>query len=107
VGDEERTAKLGQLLQRLSEVTARKAALLSEARELAHSIGEARKALGNPFFYSGATHGRPENADKTVAKYTGNKSQQPTLRLFGHLAEVQREVRTLREQLHELGHEVQ
>ena len=92
-----------RLLQRFSEATARKAALVSEMKELAARIGEVREALGNPYFYSGGDYGRPENADESIARFTGYKSHQPTLRLVRSLRDTDRELRTLREQLRELG----
>jgi hypothetical protein len=103
VGDQERTAKVEQLLLRFSEATARQAALMSEMRAFAAKIGEVRAELGNPFFYSGARHGRPQNADKTVEKYTGYKSHEPGLTLLLGFRDVNRELTTLREQVRELG----
>jgi hypothetical protein len=103
VSDEERTAKVDRLLRSVSEATARKAALMSEMQEVAARIGEVREALGNPFFYSGANHGRPENADKSIAKYTGYKSHEPGLRLIQGLHDANLALTTLREELRELG----
>jgi hypothetical protein len=103
VGEEERASRIERLLQRFSDATARKAALLSEAQEFAARIGEIREALGNPFFYSGANYGRPENADESIAKFTGYKSHEPGLRLVRGLSDANRELSTLREQLRELG----
>jgi len=106
VADEERTAQIDRLLRSLSEATARKAALMSEWQEFEARIGEIREALGNPFFYSGADHGRPENADKSIAKYSGYKSHEPGLRLARALYNADRELSTLRERLRELGRSV-
>jgi hypothetical protein len=103
VGDEERTAKVDRLLRSFSEATARKASLMSEMQEFAARIGEVRKSLGNPFFYSGANHGRPEKADKSIAKYSGYKSHEPALRLIQGLHDTNLELSTFREQLRELG----
>jgi hypothetical protein len=103
VGDEEQSAKIDRLLRRFSEATERRAALVSEAQEFAARIGEVRKELGNPFFYSGGNYGRPENADESIANYTGYKSHEPGLRLVRNLNEANRELNTLREQLRELG----
>jgi hypothetical protein len=59
---------------RLSEATTRKTALVSEAKEFAARIDEIRAGFGNPYFYSGANHGRPRNADKSAANYSGFNS---------------------------------
>jgi len=103
VGDEERAATIDRLLQRFSEASARKATLVSEAKEFAARIGEVREALGNPYFYSGGNYGRPENADESIAKFSGYKSHEPGLRLVRRLNDVNLELSTLREQLRELG----
>jgi hypothetical protein len=103
VGDDEQTAKVERILGRFSEATARKAAIMSQMEELAARIGAVREALGNPFFYSGANHGRPENADKSIAKYSGYKSHEPALRLVQGLHDTNLELSILREQLRELG----
>jgi len=94
---------IDRLLQRYSEATSRKAALESEMKELAAKIGEVREALGNPYFYSGGNYGRPENADESVARFTGYKSHEPALRLARSLHDADRELRTLKEHLRELG----
>jgi hypothetical protein len=123
VGDEER-ARIDRLLRRFSEAAERTAALMSEAQRFAVRIGELREALGNPFFYSGGNYDRPENADESIANFTGYKSHEPALRLMRDLKEADftgykshepalrlmrdlkeadRELNDLREQLHELG----
>ena len=94
---------IDRLLQRFSEATARKAALVSDMNELAAKIGEVREALGNPYFYSGGNYGRPENADESIARFTGYKSHEPALRLTRSLHDADRELRSLKEQLRELG----
>ena len=101
--DEERAAKIERLQLKFSEATARRTALTSELQEVAAKIGEIRKALGNPFFYSGVKHGRPENADKSIVKYTGQKSHEAGLRLVGDLRGVDLELNALQQQLHDLG----
>lgn len=103
MGDEERAATIDRLLRRFSEATARKGALVSELQEFGARIGEVRVALGNPYFYSGGNYGRPENADESIARFSGYKSHEPGLRLVQGLNDVTRELRTLREQLRELG----
>jgi hypothetical protein len=107
MGDDERTAQIDRLLRSFSEATARKAALMSEAREFDARIGEVREALGNPFFYSGENWGRPENADESILNFTGYKSHGPGLWLVRRLQDVNRELSTLREQLRDLGHGVE
>ena len=100
---EERTVEIERLLREYSAATARKAALMSEAKEFAARIGETREKLGNPFFYSGGNYGRPENADESVANFTGYKSHEPGLRLARRLQDAERELNALRVQLQELG----
>jgi hypothetical protein len=77
VNDEERAARIEALLLRFSQATARKTVLKSEAEEFEARLGEIRAAFGNPYFYSGENHGRPENADDSVAKYSGYRAHEP------------------------------
>ena len=94
---------IDRLLQRYSEAVVRKADLMSEMKALAGRIGETREALGNPYFYSGGNYGRPENADESIARFTGYKSHEPALRLTRSLHDADRELRQLRELLGKLG----
>jgi hypothetical protein len=103
VVDDERDIEIARLLKRLAEATAREAALMSEVRELTARIPEIRAAFGNPYFYSGANHGRPENAQDSVEKYTGYTSHAVVLPTVLGLRDAQREARTIREQLRALG----
>ena len=80
-----------------------KAALVSEAQHFAAKIGEVRDKLGNPFFYSGGNYRRPENADESIANFTGYRSHEPGLRLVRAIKDVDRELNTLRAQLREMG----
>jgi hypothetical protein len=107
VDDDERAATIDRLLQRFSEASARRAAIVSEAKEFAARIGEVREALGNPYFYSGGNYGRPENADESIANFSGYQSHEPALRLVRRLRDADRELSTLREQLRELGVDVE
>jgi hypothetical protein len=107
MGDEERAAAIDQLRRRLSEATVRKAALVSEAEHLAARIGQVREALGNPYFYSGPAYDRPENADDSIARFTGYKSHEPALRLVRRIQAANLELKALREQLRELGASVE
>jgi hypothetical protein len=107
VEDDERDVEIDRLLKRLSETTAREAALMSEARELAARIPEIRAAFGNPYFYRGANHGRPENAQDSVGKYTGYTSHAVVLPTVLGLRDAHREARTIREQLRALGASVE
>ena len=99
-------ATIDHLLQEFSEASARRAAIVSEAKEFAARIGEVRAALGNPYFYSGGNYGRPENADETIANFTGYQSHEPALRLVHRLRDADRELSTLREHLLQLGVDV-
>ena len=101
--DEERQVTISDLRRRLSETTARKAAVEAELKELASRVPEIRETLGNPFFYSGKEHGRPENEDKSIAKYTGSKSHQPGLLLVFKYRDAERELTEILEQLRDLG----
>lgn len=105
--DEERKATIDRLLQKFAEATERRAALVSEAKEFAARIGDVREALGNPYFYSGGNYGRPENADESIANFTGYKSHEPGLRLAQRLNDANRELSTLREHLLQLGVDVE
>jgi hypothetical protein len=107
VDDEEPGVTIDRLRRRFSEASARRAAILSEAKEFAARIGDVREALGNPYFYSGGNYGRPENADESIANFTGYQSHEPALRLVHRLRDADREVSTLREQLQELGVDVE
>ena len=101
--DDERATQIEALQLRLSEVTARKIALASQAKEFEARLPEIRAAFGNPYFYSGVNHGRPENADESKANYTGFKAHEPGLRLALGFIDVDRELSTVREQLRALG----
>jgi hypothetical protein len=107
VDDDERKATIDRLLLRFSEAPARKAALVSDAKELAGRIGELREVLGNPYFYSGGNYARPENADESIAKFSGYKSHEPALRLAYALRDADRELSTLREHLRQSGVDVE
>jgi hypothetical protein len=107
VDEKQDAAKIDRLLQRFSETTARRADLVSEMKDLAAKTGEVREALGNPYFYSGGNYGRPENADESIARFTGYKSHEPALRLVRSLCDADRELRTVREQLRDFGVDVE
>jgi hypothetical protein len=99
----ERAAEIDRLRQCWSDATARQARLVSEGNAFAATIGEHRKKLGNPFFYSGKNHGRAENADESAAKYTGYKSHEAGLSLVRGFSDVRQELSALREKLRGLG----
>jgi hypothetical protein len=99
VDREERGQEIARLQRRLADLQARDTELESSCLEHAKSIREVRARLGNPFFYSGARHGRPENATKTVAKYTGEQSHGPGLALILERMAINRELKTIRDQL--------
>ena len=64
-------------------------------------IDDIRAAFGNPYFYSGGNHGRPEN--ESVANYTGFSSHDVMTPTWRGLKRVDRELRRLKEQLRGLG----
>src|SRR5262245_56156434 len=97
--NEERIREIEHLRSRLSELRAQKTALDSKQIEFSASLQDVRARLGNPFFYSGARHGRPENATKTVARYTGYKSHEPGLALLMERVGVAREMKAIRDRL--------
>jgi hypothetical protein len=101
--DEERAAKIEELKGRFSALMAYRAALESELKTFAANIGEIRKEQGNPFFYSGDRHGRPENAEKSIAKFSGQKAHERGLTPMLSFIEVSRELVALRAELRELG----
>ena len=78
--------------------------LLNRARELASSLGNVRAALGNPFYYGGQNWERPENADESVANFSGYRSHEPALRLIREIRRTDCEMDAIREQLRHLGH---
>ena len=103
MNDEERTVEIDRLLGRLSEAKKRKAVLVSEAQDFSAMIGDIRAAFGNPFFYSGGNHRRPENAEKSIANYTGSDSHEVVLPTVLGLVRVNQELDAIREQLRALG----
>ncbi|HYL17396.1 MAG TPA: hypothetical protein VEV20_01850 [Burkholderiales bacterium] len=100
--DEQHRWQVERLREEFAEVTARKTALLDHMREFAGHIHEVRAVLGNPFFYSGENWHRPENADESVANYTGYRSAEPGLRLLQSLRRIDRELHSIHEQLRAL-----
>ena len=96
--DDERAVEIERLLKELSEATVRRTALLAEAQEFAAMIHEIRAVFGNPFFYS-----HPENADESAAHYSGPSSHEVVEPTLLALRDVERELRTIRNQLLELG----
>jgi hypothetical protein len=99
VDHEERVQEIARLQQRLADLQRRDTELESTFLEHAKSIREIRARLGNPFFYSGGRHGHPENATKTVAKYTGYKSHEPGLAVVLERMAINRELKTIRDRL--------
>ena len=96
---EARVQEIARLQRRLADLQGRDTELESRLLEHAQSIRETRARLGNPFFYSGGRHGRPENATKTVAKYTAHKSQEPAVALILERMATNRELKTIRDRL--------
>jgi len=99
VDREERVQEIARLKRHLADLQERDAELESSLTEHAKSFREVRARLGNPFFYSGGRHGRPENATKTVANYTGYKSHGPGLALILERSAINREMKTIRDRL--------
>lgn len=103
MSDTERTAEIDALRRMFSDARVRRDALMSEAQHLAATIGDVREALGNPYFYSGPSYERPENADDSIARFTGYKSHEPAMRLVRSIQTADAELKALREQLTALG----
>ena len=101
--DSERAIEVERLLSRLSELTTRRSALVSEAQDFAAMIHDVRAAFGNPYFYSRANQGRSEHADESVANYTGFSSHDVVAPTVLGLRLADRELRKIREQLGGLG----
>jgi hypothetical protein len=99
VDHEERLLEIARLRRRLADLQERDTELESTALEHAKSIREVRARLGNPFFYSGGRHGRPENATQTVAKYTAYKSHEPGLAIVLERRAIIRQMKTIRDLL--------
>jgi len=91
-------SEVARLLKELSDGTARRAALLAEAEELAARVHEIRAAFGNPFFYS-----HPRNADESAANYSGTSSHEIVLPTLLAMRRVNRELGRIKDQLRELG----
>jgi hypothetical protein len=73
--------------------------LIADAERLTGWVAEARKALGNPYYYGGSSHGREENAEKSRDKFSGYASHEVGLRFAHDLRAIGRELKTLREEL--------
>ena len=101
--DGERAVEIDRLLERLSEATKQKAALVSEAEDFAAMIGQIRTAFGNPYFYSGGNRERPEHAEESRANYTGSNSHDLVLPTVLAIVRVDGELRAITQQLRTLG----
>jgi hypothetical protein len=99
VSDEKPDAATLNLLQRFAEVKRQEAELMSKAEAIVRWVAEARKALGNPFYYGGSRHGREGNAEKSKEKFSGYASHEVGLRFAHDLRAIGRELKTLREEL--------
>jgi hypothetical protein len=99
VDHEDRVQEIARLQRRLVDLQGQDTELESTLREHAKSIRGARACLGNPFFYSGPRHGRPENATKTVATYTGYKSHEPGVAMLLERMAINRELKAMRDRL--------
>jgi len=74
-----------------------------EAGQFDARLGEVRAVFGNPYFFSGPNHGRPENADESLARYTGYRAHEPGLRIALGFIDIERELSIVTEKLRELG----
>jgi hypothetical protein len=101
--DAERTIEIERLLKRRSELRAQKIALASEAQEFAGRIDEIRAVFGNPCFYSGANRERSDDADQSIANYTGFNSHDVLFPTVQGIIRAERELRRITEELCELG----
>ena len=110
MADEEQTPEVAHLLKQLAEALERLAALEAQLGELDTWVAPIRREFGNPFFYSGPTHARPENAQKSAAHYSGQASHEVAFQLVSpiivRLQEVTCEVIEIQRQLRRLGHEI-
>ena len=99
VDDNERALEIQRLLERLAEARKRRIALAAEAQEFVSRIDEIRAAFGNPYFYTGVNR----EPNESIANYSGFNSHDvlgPTVR---SIRVIERELRRIKEQLHELG----
>jgi hypothetical protein len=99
VDDNERALEIARLLEKLSEARRRRTALASEAQEFVGRIDEIRAIFGNPYFYSGVNR----DPSQSIANYSGFNSHDvlgPTVR---SIRLIERELRGIKEQLRELG----
>jgi hypothetical protein len=97
-GDATRHIEIARLATRLSEAMAQRTALLEEAQEFSARLHDIRAAFGNPFFYS-----HPENADESVANFTGASSHRVVLPTVLALKRVERELDRIKARLREFG----
>jgi len=104
VSDEQQTA--ARLLERFKAAKTREAALIADAERLTGWVAEARKALGNPYYYGGSRHGREGNAEKSKEKFSGYASHEVGLRFAQDLRSIMDELRTLKEELLKLREEL-
>lgn len=107
MNDDERSAAIAILRERWADAIGRRERLAAEIKSFGEWIGPIREAFGNPYFYSGGKHGRPENAEQSASKYTGYKSHAVVRDTIGpalvRLEALRTEMTAIREQLHELG----
>jgi hypothetical protein len=110
VADEDHAAEVARLRAEWADALERSAALATELKGLSEWVGPIREAFGNPYFYSGVSHARPENAEHSAAKYTGQASHEVVggvlLPLLRRLDDLRREMTAIRERLSALGNPV-
>jgi hypothetical protein len=88
-----------ELAARLAEAHQRQYQLLLRMQAHAANIDETRRALGNPFFYSGKPAGDPESE----SRFTGYASHEPAFQLWRESRELGDLIADLQRQLRGLG----
>jgi len=99
VHDNERALEIERLLEKLSEARKRRTALAAEAQEFVGRIDEIRAVFGNPYFYTGANR----DPSESIANYSGFNSHDVLGPTAQSIRQIERELRRIKEQLRELG----
>jgi hypothetical protein len=106
VSDETREREIVELRKQLARARARAEGIRSELTDFQRRIREVREALGNPFYYSGSQHGRAENAEKSIEKFTGYGGHEVGLQLLCDLEGARAELDLIRAKLRDAGEPV-
>jgi hypothetical protein len=86
------------LQQQLADALEREVRIFEQLADRS-SVEERRRALGNPFFYSGGRYDLPENEPKSAGHYTGYASHEPGLTLLQEYRAVRKQIESLQEQI--------